>query len=153
MEAVRVAGCWLTVEVHGHGTRYLPLTDPTDSRYECCRSTSSPYDYKEEADVIRFLRDADMRLLRHSFLPELASSGQPLPRKQETLLAHSKDPGHITKVIPSTEWRIPNSSGYMESRPRSGDVIGVLSHPWWSYHHANPAGTKARAVCDNVEDK
>lgn len=153
VEAVRVAGGWLTVEVPGHGTRYLPLTCPIGSNIECFRSTSSPYDYKEEADVIRFLRDADMRLLRHSFLQELASSGQPLPREQEMQLAHSKDPKHITNVIPSTEWRTPNSSGYMESRPRSGDVIGVLSHPWWSYHHADPAGTKARAVCDYVRHK
>ena len=103
------------------------------------------YGLSEPEEVLRFLADADIRLVRLEYLIELHASGRPLPRRQEA--EQEKTSLGLPALVESSELQeveIDPKTAHMSvmirhPEPRRVKVHLVsISHMWESMQHPDP---------------
>ena len=117
-------------------TTRTAMTAPQDSR---------SYDLTDPRDLICFLQEADVRLIRLEYLIELRESGRALPRRQEveTERTASGAPA-LVDAKELKELSINDMTGHVStmirhpmSRPVTVHFVSV-SHVWESKQHPDP---------------
>ncbi|CAE7248581.1 unnamed protein product [Symbiodinium microadriaticum] len=100
--------------------------------------TDGQYSLTDPMDFIRYLREADVRLVRLSYLLELQQKRLPWPRRQEaeSILLES---GETALVAESELRRLSHPTG-RRFFTASGKLIhfGSVSHCWESMEHPDP---------------
>ena len=120
---------------------------PAASSSSAEATTQQPtcYDLSDPRSLIRYLIDADVRLVRLEYLLELRESGRVLPRRQEAEKERTAcgAPALVDREK-LKELNINEETGHLsmllrDPMPRSASVhIVSISHVWESMQHPDP---------------
>ena len=115
------------------------------------------YDLKDSGSLLRFLHEADVRLVRLEYLRELCRKGRRLPRRQEAEKerTESGEAALVDDILSCV--KINEQTGHMSTESQEGQMVEVrlvsVSHAWESMQHPDPWGFQLETVVEEMVAK